>query len=156
MEEDLNRLLSFLYSNKENKYRIAQLNDFSNVEHLLDQLAEAGLISKIKRNTRISGEFFFYKISISGIKLFEKAPIKFKDRPYSYYSDYKKEKWEVRHPLRDRFRTGFITFLFSVTALGIGWLCNYQGQRRLDNQQDKSIESLLDSVANLRKRIDTL
>jgi hypothetical protein len=77
--------------------------------------------------------------------------------PYLFVNpNYKDRTWPEKNPVLDRVRTGAITAAFSLLVGLFLWLLSNQKQAREDNQQDKRLNSLSDSIANLQRHINTL
>lgn len=60
------------------------------------------------------------------------------------------KSWAERYPIRDKVRTGFITFLFSLSAGLLLFLMQAQKQGQAENLQNKRLDSLSEKVENLQ------
>lgn len=66
--------------------------------------------------------------------------------------NFKAPTWAELHPIKDRFRTGAITALFSLIVGAILWLLANQKQVQENTQLHKRIDTLKTKVDSLTKR----
>lgn len=61
--------------------------------------------------------------------------------------------WTERNPVKDKIRTGFITFLFSVIASLLLLLIPNHKSSQYNNQQNKRLDSLVSSIDSLEDKL---
>lgn len=65
-------------------------------------------------------------------------------------------KWSDAHPVMAIFRTAAVGAAFSLLVGYLLWLLSSQKQARVDEQQDKRLNSLSDSITILQKQVNGL
>jgi hypothetical protein len=96
------------------------------------------------------------RIDVAAVKFTHSGEFKLDPTPYhkmwSIYKSptFKKPTWEERHPFWDRFRTGLITFIFTVTAGLILFPLTTGKQSREINQLKMRLDALSSELTKIQ------